>query len=77
MSANSVGAVCIHVTVMASYLAFIDIYNIKKSRQPGVDASAISDLQYERYMKILSKLLEHFDECSWKEFSNIPSCSSP
>ena len=30
MSTNSVGAVCIHITVMAANTAFIDIYDNKR-----------------------------------------------
>jgi len=42
-----------------------------------MNASEISDLQYERYLKILLKLHEPFGEWNLIEFSNITSGVNP
>ena len=38
-----------------------------------MNAIASKDLQYERYLKIFSKLHEPLGKCNLKEFSNITS----
>ena len=42
-----------------------------------MNESAIKDLHYEWYLKILSKLHELLGECNMKEFLNITSCVNP
>ena len=42
-----------------------------------MNAIASKDLQYERYLKIFSKLLEALGKCNLKEFSNITSSVNP
>ena len=42
-----------------------------------MNASAIMNLHFERYLKILSKLHEPLGEYNFKEFSNIMSSVDP
>ena len=42
-----------------------------------MNAIASKDLQYERYLKIFSKLHEPLGKCNLKEFSNITSSVNP
>ena len=42
-----------------------------------VGASAIMDLHYKRYLKILSKLLKPIGEYNLKEFSDVTSSEDP
>ena len=42
-----------------------------------MNVSAINDLHYKWYLKILSKLHEPLSECNLKEFSNIASSVNP
>ena len=41
-----------------------------------MNASAIKDVHYKRYLKILLKLYQPLGECKLKEFSNITSTCS-
>jgi len=42
-----------------------------------MNESAIKDLHYEWYLKILSKLHVLLGECNMKEFLNITDCVNP